>query len=254
MLRYKTGKKPARRDAVKLKFASYFKSSALPPVPKVFGRPWLIRNFGMLGNDQYGCCVWAGFAHETMLLRADADTTVPMFTTNCVLRDYAACTGFNPNDPSTDQGTDVQEAAAYRQKTGIIDALRQRHQIDIYTALTPGNLTQLAAAVYFLGAAGVGVNLPDDAEDQFDRAEPWSIGGTHTGNGHYISCIGRNSLGNFLFVSWGRLQAATPEWVYRNMDEGLAFVSRERLKATGLSPQGFDLAALEDDFQAVTSS
>jgi hypothetical protein len=73
------------------------------------------------------------------------------------------------------------------------------------------------------------------------------------GDGHYIPCIGRNSLGFFLFVTWGRLQAATPAWVQTYMDEGLVYISRERLNGQGLSPQGFNAAALEDDFREVTA-
>lgn len=256
---FKLGKKPAREDAVKLKFASYFKSASLPIPPMIFGTPWLIQQWGPLGNLDYGDCVWAGAAHETMLLRAEASASVPTFTSKTVLADYAAGTAvpgpaFNPSDPTTDNGTDVQTAAAYRQNTGIIDLFGNRHKIEIYTALHVGDLSQLALATYLLGATGIGVNLPSSAEDQFNRAEPWDVvqGDTSVG-GHYIPCVGRNGHGNYLFVTWGRLQAATPAWVKANMDEGIAYVSAERLNTQGLSPEGFNSTALLDDFKQVTA-
>ena len=251
---FKLGKLPARPEAIKLTFGSYFKAAELPPVPAVFGRPWLVHQWGILGNADFGDCVWAGAAHEVMLLLADAGFSPPPFMTSNVLSDYSAVTGFDPKNPATDVGTDVQAAAAYRQKTGIIDATSARHKIDIYTSLHVGDLDQLALATYLLGVTGIGVNLPSSAEDQFNLAEPWDVvpGDTSSG-GHYIPCVGRNGHGNFLFISWGRLQAATPAWIKANMDEGIAYVSAERLNAKGLSPEGFNSAALLDDFNEVTA-
>ena len=87
-LPFKLGKKPARPGAVKFKLAN---------------------------------CVWAGAAHETMLWNKEAARTIT-FNDQSVLKDYSAVTGFNPNDPNTDQGTDMQVAASYRRKTGVHDA------------------------------------------------------------------------------------------------------------------------------------
>ena len=64
----KLGKKPARPGAVKLKLAKYLVKAKLPTPPKVFGHQSLIGAWNMLGNDRYGDCVWAGAAHEHMLI------------------------------------------------------------------------------------------------------------------------------------------------------------------------------------------
>lgn len=250
---YKLGKRPARRDAIPLKFGTYFHSAELPVVPAVFGRPWLVQQWGILGNAEWGDCFWAGAAHETMLLRADAGLTPSTFETANVLSDYAAATGF-ANTEATDQGTDVAQGCAYRQQTGIVDSSGTRHKIDVYTSLRVGDLSQLALATYLFGIVGVGVQLPSDAEKQFSSGEVWDITpGQSSIGGHYIPCVGRNSQGNYLFVTWGRLQAATPRWVQQCNDESVAMFSRERLAAKGYSPQGYDQAALEADFQALTS-
>lgn len=251
---FKRGKLPARPDAVKLKFGAYFSASNLPAVPAVFGRPWMVRQWGVLANDVFGDCVWAGAAHETMLLRADAGYPAPPFMNSNVLADYSAVTGFDKSKPETDQGTDLQVAAAYRQKTGIMDAAGTRHTIDIYTALHVGDLSQIALAAYLFGAVGIGVNLPSSAEDQFNAAEPWHVvpGDTLTG-GHYIPLVGRNSRGDFLVVTWGRLQAVEAAWLQANMDEGIAYVSPDRLNAQGVSPENYSAAQLADDYKQVTA-
>lgn len=238
---YKTGKKPARPDAVQLKFASYFRvAGKLPPVPLRFGDPSLVPSPGFLGNDQWGDCAWADADHGTMMVNASLGKTVS-FTAADALADYGS-TGFTPTNPATDQGTDLQQCAEYRQKTGVIDAAGNRHKIDIYTALRAGELDELALAGYLYKAVSVGVMLPASAQDQFNMGMPWTVvPGEQGRDGHAITFIGRNSLGNYLFFSWGRLQAATPEWLQAYMDEGIAFIATEQATA-----------ALLDDFKQVT--
>src|ERR1700719_386838 len=117
--RFKLGKKPARRGAVKFKLATYLVKPQLPTPPKVFGHQSLVgAQWGMLGNKDYGDCVWAGAAHETMLWNKEANKSAT-FSDDVVLGDYSAVTGFKKSDPNTDQGTDVQVAASYRRKTGV---------------------------------------------------------------------------------------------------------------------------------------
>ena len=140
----------------------------------------------MFGNDTYsGNCVFAGAAHETMLWLAQVGTPRQFSTANA-LSDYAAVTGFNPAKPETDQGTDMQQAAAYRQKTGIIDAGGIRHKVDAYVALAPGDPDLLALAAWLTGAVGMGVRMPKSAEGQFDRGEPWDISYGDRGEGRTL--------------------------------------------------------------------
>lgn len=248
------GKKPAREGSIRLRFARYFDSTQLPEVPQgKIGTPWLVRQWLMLANDKVGDCVLAGAAHETMLMCAEAGTVSPTFTDQTVVADYSAVTGYDPADPQTDQGTDMQVAAAYRQKVGLGDASGIRHKVDVYAAVQPGNLAQLDLALHLFGVVGLGLQLTQPAMDEFDSGDAWTkhkdlsyIGG------HYVPCVGRNSAGNYLVVTWGRLHAATPAWLLAYVDEAVAYMSRERLNAKGLSPQGYDAAALDRDFKQVT--
>jgi len=243
---YKLGKLPARPDAIKQKFGTFFHAAALPKPTLVFGRPDLVKEWGMLANDKVSCCVWSGGPHEHMLWCAWGGMQhCPTFTDQNVLSDYSAVTGFNPNDPATDQGTDMQVAASYRKNTGIIDSSGTRHKIAAYVSLKPGDLDQLALATYLFGAVGLGIEMPTSTMDQFDNDEPWNpVSGAKIEGGHYVPCIGRNHAGNFLIVTWGRLHAVTPAFISKYMDEGIVYLSFEQMKETGLSPRGFDRAAL----------
>lgn len=250
-MKYKLGK-TAARPAMGLRFADVFNAESLPTTPASFGHQSLVADgmFHMLGNDSVGDCTIAGAAHEHMLWTLEGGIPRARFTTKDVLSDYSAVTGYN-GTASSDTGADMQVVAAYRQKTGIVDATGARHKIDAFASLRVGDLTQLAQAVYLFGAAGMGFQLPASAEYQFDHSQPWAvIPGDKIEGGHYVPCVGRNATGNFLFISWGRLQAATPEWVTTYMDEGLAYFSREILNAKGVSPESYDATALQKYFGA----
>ena len=71
----------------------------------------------MLGNDQVGDCVIAAMLHYIMAAQANVGKSVT-FTTQQALDLYSAITGYNPSDPSTDQGTAWTDALAYWQSTG----------------------------------------------------------------------------------------------------------------------------------------
>jgi hypothetical protein len=233
------GKKPARAGAYRLAFGDFFSAASLPTPPLVFGRPQLVTTWGLLANDVDADCCQAGAAHETMLWKASAGQPIPKFTNANVLADYLAV---NPSDPTYQGGTDVEEFAAYRKNTGIEDVTGARHKIDNYVSLKS---TDIALAAYLFGAVGVGVQLPMSANDQFDQAVPWDVvPGSRNDGGHYFPIMGRNSAGNFLCVTWGRLQAVTPAFIAQYCDEAVCYLSADYLNA-GQSPRGYTDAILE---------
>jgi hypothetical protein len=242
----KLGKLPARPGAVKLRFSDYLDLSKLPTPPAEFGHETLVTDWGLLGNDSAGDCVWAGGGHETILWNIEAGHRVSFSTAN-TLADYMAVTGYNPNDPSTDQGTDMQVAADYRLKTGLLDANGNRHRIGAYLAITAGNLQEHLIASYLFGAVGIGITFPLSAMHQFDAGQPWDIvpGATIDG-GHYIPLVSfRGGLLNV--VTWGKVQPMTEAFFASQNDESLAYLSPEML-IDGKSLEGFDLAQLQSDF------
>ena len=247
---FKLGKKAARPHAFSLKFSTYVDASQLPPLPQIFGHDSLIQSWPMLGNDQWGDCVWAGAAHETMLLTEEAGN-VSIFTDEDVLSDYAAVTGFNPSNPSTDEGTDVHEAAQYRQITGIIDSVGNRHKIAAYLSLQPGNVTDLYLATYLFSCVGIGLQLPQSAMDQAEQNQTWDVvQGSSSVGGHYVPLVGRDTNGLLHAVSWGKRQLMTEAFLKANCDEAWAYVSTENL-VNQKSPEGFDYAQLQADLSAL---
>lgn len=241
----KLGKLPAREGAVSFRFAQYANAVKLPTPPRTFGHEAAVGpSWGMLGNDDYGCCVPAGAAHETMLWGHEGGK-VPSFTPDNVLADYAAVTGFDPSKPDTDQGTDMSAFAAFRRKTGVVDATDQRHKIAAYLALEPGNLTELYQAAWLFGAVGIGIEFPGSAMAQFDAGKPWTVvRGASIEGGHYVPLVARRQY--LEVVTWGKVQRVSTTFLGHYCDEALAYVSAEALTA-GKSPEGFDYATLLAD-------
>ena len=254
----KTPHNPA--NAPKLKFKDYLDlATLLPTLPAEFGHENFISSnaWGMLGNDTLGDCVEAGMCHETMLWHAEAagatTATVVPFTTANATAIYSAITGYKPNHPNTDKGTDMAVAAAYRRKTGIADANGRLHKIDAYLALTAGNLQEHLLAAYLFGAVGVGIEFPNYAMDQFNAGKPWDVEQVYPTieGGHYVPIVAYRG-GNLEVVTWGRTQEMTPAFFQKFNDESYVYLSEETL-SNDKTPEGFNLAQLKADLKAVTS-
>jgi hypothetical protein len=244
----KLGKQPATSDERDITLASLARGPALGTLkapPHAFGYGTSVTDWGVLGNDQYGDCVFAGACHEHMVMAMSARHVVPKFTPKTALADYAAVTGFDPSDPSTDQGTNVRDAMSYRRSTGIVDASGKRHTIAAYVSLDPNDSDEIMLAAYNFLVVGWGFVFPDYAMDQFNAGEPWDYqdGGSIEG-GHYVVATGRKNATDLGFLTWGKRQSVTPSFVEHQGDEAWALVSSDEMRA-GKTVRGFDLSGVE---------
>jgi len=106
--------------------------------------------------------------------------------------------------------------------------------------MIPGNLDQLAVATYIFGAVELGVLVTNDNMKQFDKGQPWSITKDHPIGGHCIPIVGRDADGNFLCVTWGKIQRIAPSFIEKYMDEGISYLDTQILDKAGLSPDAYD--------------
>lgn len=246
---YKLGKLPARPDAVKLKLTQY-KTATLPTPPKRYGHQNLIPTWNMYGNDKYGDCVFAGAGHEHLLWNKEAGHDV-FFTEANILEGYTEVTGFNPNDPSTDNGTDMELAAKWRRHIGLIDGAGKRHPIGAYLAIEAGNINQIKQAAYLFSAVGIGIQFPASAMQQFNDGKSWHIvNGSPIEGGHYVPVVGYDSRYIYV-VTWGRVQKCTYGFIRKYMDEGIVYLSSEFITSTGKTLEGFDLNSLTQDLNGL---
>lgn len=251
----KLGRAPYTHDNRDLRFAAY-RTSALPTPPYYWGYDNIYpkNGWGMLGNDEYGDCVWAGAAHEHMLENLVAQHPVT-FTTAGVLSDYSAVTGFSPDDPNSDQGTNVRDALNYRRKTGIVDSAGHRHKIGAFLALDVdriknGDFKEMDEAAYLFGAVGLGISVPESAMTQFDEGHMWTyVPGSPDEGGHYVPLTAKRK--HLEIVTWARVVPCSQAFLEHVVDEAWAIVSPDFLDAAGDSPEGFNLAQLNADLAEI---
>jgi hypothetical protein len=241
--------KPDNRDAL---FASFTKKTELPKLPEKFGYAGLLANdIGMFGNDTIGDCAAAEAAHASMLLSQLGGHPEALFTDKEVIEFYSAVTGYDPADPSTDQGTDYRDMMKYLRAHGITDARGVPHKIGAFVLLEQGNVDELDMALYLFGNVPVGVDLPDSAMDQFNRGEAWDVvKGAHVEGGHAIGGVQKVDATHYLFTTWGRKQPVTRRFLAKYLNQAWGTLAPEMLRA-GRSPQGFDTEQLTEYLHSI---
>lgn len=264
------GKRPHSHDPRDLEFARYVNEAALLPTLPAgdlgHARLHTRADWGMLGNGPddsvkrgfrgAGNCVFAGAAHEHELALLEAGgaeaTDDVLFTGREAIADYSAVTGYVIGDDSTDQGTNMRDALLYRQKTGVVDVNGTRHKIGAFVKLANGDRTQLKLAIYCFGFAAIGIEFPDSADQQFADGKPWDVvKGARNEGGHYIPFVYYDATVDLFYcVTWGRLQAVTAAFIKKQMDEGYAVISPERM-ANGATLEGFNVDQLTADLAQI---
>ena len=206
----------------------------------------------VLGNDQYGCCAEAGAYGLAQIQSNNSNASDPIVpTTEEVLALYTAVTGFNRNDPSTDQGTVLTDLLTYWQKTGFEVTHRSGRkgvsQIVGWASLDISSFALLRWAGYTFGGNYLGIQCPQQCEDDTSN---WNFApGLPIAGGHCIDQVGEGSLGGRM-RSWGLFIPASAGFMGAYIDEGYIVVSKDWLNAQSVSPTGLDLDGLVNAMKA----
>lgn len=209
---------------------------------------------GMLGNDQWGCCVYSGAGD---LIEAESfwgQGREIELTTAQVLTGYSAATGFDPaaGPPGanpTDNGSDLQTGLGYLQKTGFAGK-----KITAFGELHIGDTSGWQLALSLFGPLMAGIGVSAKAMQQFSQGEPWSLasGDQPVSEDHCIILTGYQP-GLYFCWTWGAIQAMTPGWFAQNAYEVWGVVTPDWVSTyTGKDPEGVSLAALGQEYQEVT--
>jgi hypothetical protein len=223
-----------------------------PPV-----KPWGWENalpasqLAMLGNDKYGDCVPVAALHYAQ--NETANTGNPLTpTTDQALSLYTALTGWDPNDPATDQGTDPETLLAYWKSTGIpinnAGGKEVLHKITGWATLDITSWAQLRYAAYTFGGLFLAINCPQSA---LDNTKDWNyVPGSPNVGGHGINMTGQGSLGCKI-NSWGLSIPATQEFLRQKLVSAFAVITPQWLNQQGKSPSGLDLNGLTTAMKAL---
>lgn len=205
-------------------------------------------DFGEFLNDELGNCTLAdGPAHDTQIWTANNGTmiTVP---DSAVLAAYEKICGYNPSDPSTDQGgVETNVLAAWQ--SGIAGFAK----LDGWIPINTQNLDHVRKAIERYGAAYAGVSLPLTAQNQGVWTVAIGVGdqaiaGSWGGHAISFSAYGPDW---FDFVTWGARRRMSIDFFLSYVDELYAPLCGALWCSGGTSPLGDTVAALSADLGAV---
>lgn len=244
-IEFRHGWNPTPDHVVRLRMDDALDGAAAPAQAYYYTIP----SIGMLGNDEYGDCVFAGDGHIVEQQTAIGQTKETTVTTAQALAAYTAVTGFNPKDPNTDQGALISDGLAYLRKTGLAGV-----KIAAYGQVAVGSMDKIKLAVAEFGAVSIGLNFPNSAMDQFNNSQPWDVVPDDGGidGGHCVIVCGYDAT--YLYVyTWGAIQKVTYAFWAKYVEEAWPVVTQVWVNTTtGLDPEGVDLGVLGSEFTAVT--
>ncbi len=190
-------------------------------------------------------CVIAAMMHYAQV--ETANTGNPLTPTKeLTLQTYSAITGYNPDDPNTDQGTSYQEQALpYWKNTGIplLDSKGNTviHKILGWASLDLNSIAQQRYVNFIFGGLLWGIQCPQSAMD--DTSNWRYIPNSPIEGGHGVNQMGQGAAGGHL-NSWGLLIPFSWPFMQNLADESYAVVTPSWLNAQDESPSGLNLNQL----------
>ena len=203
--------------------------------------------WGMMRNDEIGCCTVASAAHMVQCWSHNVGSEV-VLSDDVVEGFYSEVSGFSRGVPGSDTGAYMLD---------VLNAWRDRglggHGIFDFLSVDVDSSRLLRFGAWRFGGLHVGFMLPNailgvgvggvwdvPGCGLVDEGEPGSWGG------HAMSVVSFDSSG-VVVVTWGMLQRMTWEFFFAYCDEAFVVLSGDWIGPDGKSPSGFMLEQLRGD-------
>jgi hypothetical protein len=221
--------------------AAFMHVDDLPAPPDVVDWGKKVSEWGVMKNDILGNCTSCGIGHSFQTFTSNAGQLWTP-TDQQVVEFYEKSTGYNPNDPNSDQGGVETDVLTYLARNGFYG-----HSIGGFVSITPSNIMHVKQATYLFGGLYVGVSLPTSAQDQkvWEVVDP-SLQGDSAPNswgGHCVWVIGYNDTGP-VCITWGQIQQMSWSWWRSYGDEAFAIISTAWICSNRLTPTGISYEKL----------
>lgn len=205
-----------------------------------------IGDWPMYGNDRIGDCTEAMVGHLIESASLYGGGTLSLVTAEDVLTAYERVSGYNPSDPSTDQGAVLQDVYNDWRKTGV----GGRKNL-AFAQVDHQRPTDVKAAVYEFGATGLGIVVTESMMEDFDAGKPWAEADGEDLGGHAVPIVGYDK--SFVYVvTWGKVQMMTWDCYRAVTEEAWVAILPEWFNTKGQDPQGIDLYGLGEAFARLT--
>jgi hypothetical protein len=188
----------------RLRLAAYLDRAVLPAPPATVDYTRGVPSLSdMLANDRLGDCTSAGAAHILDSWRVHAGAGLPPATEADAIGFYSRSCGYNPADPSTDQGGDEITVLNYWRDHGYF--ADGSGKISGYAGVDAASPQQVKQAIWLFGGLYLGLELPDGWLAPAPEASGfkwWECGRGNMANGHCIAALGYDSIG-LIVATWG---------------------------------------------------
>jgi hypothetical protein len=208
----------------------------------------------VLGNDRFGDCVFAGGYHVTGVETANAGAAFHA-SLQQVLADYTAVTGFNQNDPNTDNGANIQDALNYWSSHGFANGTKLLG----YLSVDATNAAEVQSAMFLFENLIFGMSLPDAWITPFPSRSGfvWDVAGApDTNNGHCVIGAGHDAHG-IKTATWGLLGTLTYAAIAKYATHAgsgelwVALTPDQLVKGQSRAPNGVSWHDLIVDFDSI---
>ena len=235
---FRGGRLPADPSAPKVDLTPHLKADGYT-VPSSVDYYSHVAAWQMLGNDEWGDCVFAGDGHVVIQQTAYGLGKAQDVTTSQVLAAYSAVTGFNPNagppgDNPTDNGSTVANGLEYLRTKGI-----GGFKIAAYGSIDVSDHQAVKRGIEDFGALSLGIEVPDSMIQQFQEGKPFTVvPGAQIEGGHCIIAVGYDQ--EYVYVAtWGTVAKMTWAFWDAYVGEAHAVISSDWTTVTGLSLEAF---------------
>ena len=210
---------------------------ALPAPPRSFDYSTRVADYPMALNDQLGDCTIAGIIHLLQLAYAEVEETFEYPGDDVVRETYLALT------QGQDNGLVENAVLDTWMRQGMFST-----KIAAYAPVDISNQKEMTAAIYAFGGLYLGIEMPQEAEAQFEANQPWQItpeSGEPVG-GHCVVATGCNRFGMDI-ITWGATESMTWEWWKRYGHEAWAVIPEVFVEANHGPLYNVDIVSLRQD-------
>lgn len=231
------GRIPSRCDPRTIRLRDIL-ARDLPPPPDSSRWDTVIRDWGTMGNDQYGNCVIATAGHMLLAWRAAefADTTrISDAAVIALSREMGALNGYS-----------ILERLKYWRRSGMWS-----DRLWAYAAVALNNPPLVRSAISLFGAIDLGVSLAAawQTQELWDRGSGRAYRPGSWGE-HSVPIVGYDA--DYLYlVTWGAVQRMTWAALPYYCDEAYVCIDRNWIGNDAIAPSGLDLPALHAALGAI---
>jgi hypothetical protein len=212
-------------------------------------------DLGMMLNDTLGCCTCAAMYHAIQVWTFACTAVAETNPDADVLAVYEAFCGYNPANPTTDQGGIEQTVLADWMNLGIpVGTAGDKNVLSAWIEVDPRNIDDIKRVIDACGVAYIGFNVPSNIMPQ--NADPpavWVYDPSAMNIGGHAIVLAAYDAETVGLISWGKKYQMTWEFFQHYTDEAYALIDTDWVKYTNTTPLGMTLADLVSQMDAIRS-